>query len=109
RNDPDWGAIMMVGLGGIWVEAFDDVRLLAPDATMEEITGEIAKLRGARLREGARGTQPADVTALAEIVARVAALMRARPELVEIDLNPVVVHARGEGPCALDALVVFAP
>jgi acyl-CoA synthetase (NDP forming) len=109
RNDPDWGAVVMVGLGGIWVEALDDVRLLAPDATMEEITGEVAKLRGARLLEGARGTQPADVTALAEIVASVAALMRARPELVEIDLNPVVVHARGEGACALDALVVVAP
>ena len=74
RNDRDWGAVVMVGLGGIWVEALDDVRLLAPDVTMEEITGEIAKLRGARLLEGARGAPPADVTALAEIVARVAAL-----------------------------------
>jgi acyl-CoA synthetase (NDP forming) len=109
RNDRDWGAVVMVGLGGLWVEALDDVRLLAPDVTMEEITGEIVKLRGARLLEGARGAPPADVTALAEIVARVAALMRARPELVEIDLNPVVVHGRGQGACALDALVVVAP
>jgi acyl-CoA synthetase (NDP forming) len=109
RNDPDWGAVVMVGLGGIWVEGLDDVRLLAPDATTEEIIGEIARLRGARLLAGARGSPPADVTALAEIVASVGALMRARPELVEIDLNPVVVHAQGEGACALDALVVAAP
>ncbi|HEX4555104.1 MAG TPA: acetate--CoA ligase family protein [Xanthobacteraceae bacterium] len=109
RNDRDWGAVVMVGLGGIWVEALDDVRLLAPDATADEIIGEIARLRGARLLEGARGAQPADVAALADIVGKVGKLMRARPELVEIDLNPVVVHGRGQGACALDALVVVAP
>jgi acyl-CoA synthetase (NDP forming) len=109
RNDPDWGAVVMVGLGGIWVEALDDVRLLAPDATTQEIIGEIAKLRGAKLLQGARGAPPADVTALADIVATVAALMRVTPELVEIDLNPVVVHGAGQGARALDALVVIAP
>jgi acyl-CoA synthetase (NDP forming) len=108
RNDPDWGAVVMVGLGGIWVEALDDVRLLAPDATTQEIIGEIAKLRGAKLLQGARGAPPADVTALADIVATVAALMRVTPELVEIDLNPVVVHGAGQGARALDALVVIA-
>jgi acetate---CoA ligase (ADP-forming) len=105
RRDPDWGAVVMVGLGGVWIEALDDVRLLAPDAAAEEIIAEIAKLRGAKLLAGARGTPPADVAALADIVAKVAALMRATPELVEIDLNPVVVYPRGA--CALDALVVF--
>jgi acyl-CoA synthetase (NDP forming) len=109
RNDPDWGAVVMVGLGGVWVEALDDVRLLAPDATTQEIIGEIAKLRGAKLLQGARGAPPADVTALADIVATVAALMRVTPELVEIDLNPVVVHGAGQGARALDALVVIAP
>ncbi|MEA3024391.1 MAG: hypothetical protein QOK01_3243 [Alphaproteobacteria bacterium] len=109
RNDPDWGAVVMVGFGGVWVEALDDVRLLAPDATIEEIIGEIAKLRGAKLLQGARGAPPADLAALADIVAAVAALMRATPELLEIDLNPVVVHGAGRGARALDALVVIAP
>jgi hypothetical protein len=49
------------------------------------------------------------LAALADIVAAVAALMRATPELVEIDLNPVVVHGAGQGARALDALVVIAP
>jgi succinyl-CoA synthetase beta subunit len=110
RNDPDWGAVVMVGLGGVWVEALDDVRLLAPDATTEEIIGEIAKLRGAKLLlQGARGAPPADLAALADIVAAVAALMRATPALEEIDLNPVVVHGTGRGARALDALVAIAP
>jgi hypothetical protein len=110
RNDPDWGAVVMVGFGGVWVEALDDVRLLAPDATTEEIIGEIAKLRGAKLLlQGARGAPPADLAALADIVAAVAALMRATPALEEIDLNPVVVHGTGRGARALDALVAIAP
>jgi acyl-CoA synthetase (NDP forming) len=109
RRDPDWGPVIMVGLGGVWVEALDDVRLLAPDATVDEIKSEIARLRGAKLLAGARGAPPADVAALADIVAKVAALMRAAPELVEIDLNPVVVFAEGQGACALDVLVVACP
>jgi len=58
---------------------------------------------------GARGAPPADLAALADIVAAVAALMRVTPELVEIDLNPVVVHGTGRGARALDALVAIAP
>jgi acyl-CoA synthetase (NDP forming) len=106
RRDPDWGAVVMVGLGGVWIEALDDVRLIAPDATREEIADEIGKLRGAKLLAGIRGAPPADVAALVDIVATVAALMRATPELVEIDLNPVMVYPVGQGAWALDALVV---
>jgi len=61
----------------------------------------------AQLLQGARNTEPADVAALADIVANVAALMRATPELAEVDLNPVVVYGGGQGACALDALVVM--
>jgi len=109
RRDPDWGAVVMVGLGGVFVEVLDDVRLVAPDATVEEITAEIGKLHGAKLLAGMRGAPPADIEALADIVAKTAALMRARPEIAEIDLNPVTVYAKGKGACALDALVVVGP
>lgn len=107
RRDPAWGAVVMVGLGGVWIEALDDVRLIAADATRDEITAEIGRLRGAKLLQGARGAPPADVAALVEIVATVAALIRAAPDLVEIDLNPVMVYPAGQGACALDALVVI--
>ena len=107
RRDPAWGAVLMVGVGGVFVEALDDVRLLAPDATRDEIIDAIAALRGAKLLGGLRGAPRADVAALADIVGRVAALMRATPQLAEIDLNPVVVHPDGQGASALDALVVI--
>jgi acyl-CoA synthetase (NDP forming) len=105
RRDPDWGPVIAVGFGGVLVELLDDVRLMAPDATEDDILRELAKLRGAQLLAGTRGAPPADVAALAAIIAKVAALTRAAPDVIEIDLNPVMVYPKGQGACALDALV----
>jgi len=105
RRDPDWGPVIAVGFGGVLVELLDDVRLMAPDATEDEILSELAKLRGAKFLAGTRGAPPADVAALAAIIAKVAALTRAAPDVIEIDLNPVMVYPKGQGACALDALV----
>jgi acetate---CoA ligase (ADP-forming) len=106
RRDPSWGPVVMVGLGGIWAEALRDVRLLSPDLDAAEIEGEIRKLKGAKLFDGLRGQPASDVDALVRIVSRIAALIRARPEIREIDLNPVVMFAAGGGAMALDALIV---
>ncbi len=106
RRDPKWGPVVLVGLGGIWAEALDDVRLLPPDLAESEIAAEIRRLKGARMLDGLRGVAPRDVAAAARIAARVGLLMLARPEITEIDLNPVVVFAAGDGAMALDALIV---
>jgi acyl-CoA synthetase (NDP forming) len=106
RRDPDWGPVVAIGFGGTLVEILDDVCLMAPDVTTEDIVRELGRLRGAKLFAGARGAPPADVAALAAIAAKVAALMRAAPDVMEIDLNPVMVYPQGQGACALDALVV---
>jgi acyl-CoA synthetase (NDP forming) len=106
RRDPDWGPVIAAGFGGVRVELLDDVRLLAPDVTERDILDELTRLRGAELLGGARGAPPADTAALAAIILKVAALMRAVTDVIEIDLNPVVVYAQGQGACALDALVV---
>jgi len=106
RRDPDWGPVVAVGFGGVLVEILDDVRLMAPDVTEDDIVRELGRLRGAKLLAGARGAPPADVAALAAVVVKVAALMRAAPDVMEIDLNPVMVYPQGLGACALDALVV---
>jgi len=106
RRDPDWGPVLMVGLGGIWVETLRDVRLLAPDLDGARIVAEIGRLRGADLLTGARGAAPADIEALAAVVARLGALMRAEPAIAEIEVNPLVVYPKGRGVIALDALLV---
>jgi len=106
KRDPAWGTVLLVGLGGIWVEALGDVRLLAGDATEEEIHSALIGLRAARLLQGHRGSPPADTEAAARAVAAIGRLMQAMPALVEIDVNPLLVLPRGEGALALDALLV---
>ena len=95
RRDQDWGPVTLVGLGGIWAEALDDVRILPVGLDVEEISEEIGRLRAAPLLRGMRGEAARDVTALAMVVQRVGALLAARPEIQEVDLNPVVVYAAG--------------
>lgn len=104
RRDPSWGPVVMIGLGGIWVETLKDVRLMPAWLPKARIVDECNRLRGAAMLRGGRGRPALDVAALADIAARVAAAMRARPEIIEIDLNPVVVLP--EGAVALDALIV---
>jgi acyl-CoA synthetase (NDP forming) len=107
RRDPEWGPIVMVGLGGVWTEALDDIRLMPADLSSEQIIAEIGQLKGSRLLHGLRGLKAADIEALADAVVRIGALMRARDEITEIDINPLMVY--GKGVMALDALIVATP
>jgi acyl-CoA synthetase (NDP forming) len=104
RRDCGWGPVVMVGLGGIWTEALDDVRLMPAGLSTEQVAAEIGRLKGARVLHGLRGAPPADIAAVAEVAVRLGALMRARPEITEIDINPLVVYRQGV--LALDALIV---
>ncbi|MFA7680306.1 MAG: acetate--CoA ligase family protein [Pigmentiphaga sp.] len=107
KRDPNWGVITLVGLGGIWIEALNDVRLLAPDLTQAQILEELGKLKGAKLLSGLRGSAPVDRSAIAEAVATLSALMLANPEITEIDINPLIALPEGKGVLALDALFVM--
>ncbi len=108
RRDAQWGPVVLVGLGGIWAEALSDVRILPVGLSEAEIADEIRHLRGAKLLAGMRGAPPADVGALAHTVSLIGAIIAARPEIQEIEINPLAVHAAGEGALALDALIVTA-
>ena len=106
RRDASWGPTLMVGLGGIFTEAIKDVRFLPADSHASVIAEEMMKLRGAKLLGAFRGKKPRDVDALADAAARVGALMIATPNLDDIDVNPVIVYAEGDGVVAVDALLV---
>jgi succinyl-CoA synthetase beta subunit len=95
-----------LGLGGIWVEALGDVQLLPGDAGQQQIVEALHKLRSAKLLTGFRGAPPVDIDAVARVVSAIGALMQTVPEVTEIDVNPLVVHAKGQGAIALDALIV---
>jgi acyl-CoA synthetase (NDP forming) len=106
RNDPEWGAVILAGFGGIQAEITRDVRLFAPDLSIDEITSELYQLKSGPLLRGFRGSPALDVVAVAELIARLSALLVAQPAIREIDLNPVIAYPVGEGAVALDALIL---
>jgi acetate---CoA ligase (ADP-forming) len=106
KRDPAWGTVLLLGLGGIWVEVLGDVQVLPGDADEAQILEALGKLRSAKLLAGVRGAPPVDVDAVVQIMFAIGRLMRAVPDLTEIDVNPLMVHAKGQGATALDALLV---
>ena len=109
RNDPEWGPVLLVGFGGVTAELVHDVRLLAPNLTKDGIVRELQQLKSAPLLNGFRGSPALDVDAVAELIGKIGAFMQANPRVREIDINPVVVYAEGQGAVALDALMLVAP
>jgi acyl-CoA synthetase (NDP forming) len=106
KRDPAWGTALLLGLGGIWVEALGDVQLLPVDADETQIVEALRKLRTAKLLTGFRGAPPVDIGAVAKAVLAIGRLMQTTPSIVEIDVNPLMAHGKGQGATALDALIV---
>ncbi|MBV7485083.1 acetate--CoA ligase family protein [Bordetella sp. BOR01] len=109
RHDPVFGPIVMVGSGGKYVEAMQDIALLLPPFSAEDVIDKLQGLRIGKLLAGVRGDPPADVPALARqavLLGRCA--LAAGGRLASIDINPVLVSARGQGAVAVDALVELA-
>jgi acetate---CoA ligase (ADP-forming) len=106
KRDPGWGTVLLLGLGGIWVEALADIQLVPGNADETQILEALGKLRSAKLLAGVRGAPPVDVHAVVQAVMAIGRLMQTVPELTEIDINPLMVHAKGQGATALDALIV---
>jgi acyl-CoA synthetase (NDP forming) len=106
RNDPDWGPVLVVGLGGVWAEALRDVRVMPALRELDAIVDELRKLKGAMLLTGYRGAPALDLGAVADIAARLGRFASAHPEIAEIDINPLVVYPDQDGAVAVDALIV---
>lgn len=105
-RDPAWGLTLAVGLGGIWVEALRDTALRVLPVDAAEVRHALGELRGAALLRGARGAEPADLDAVADVVARVAALAESLgDDLESLEINPLLV--RGSHVEALDALITW--
>ena len=104
-RDPRFGSVVMVGLGGIFTEVLDDTACAIAPVSADAARDLLLSLQGAPLLRGARARAPVDLDALAEVVARVSRLAAAHPELIELELNPVL--AGPGGVVALDARVVL--
>ena len=106
-RDPRFGPLMMFGLGGTMVEVLKDVSFrLAP---MWEISAEtmVREIRSFKLLDGFRGNPPADVAAIVDTLLRLSLMVCNHPEISELDINPLIVHARGEGCSVADSRIML--
>ncbi|MFN7828783.1 MAG: GNAT family N-acetyltransferase [Acidobacteriota bacterium] len=103
--DPVFGPLVAFGTGGYYVELIRDVAFRVLPMTDQDVSEMIASTRASQLLKGYRGSPEADLKAVEELLLRLGALVEKVPEIAEIDLNPVIVHPRGEGLTMIDARV----
>jgi acyl-CoA synthetase (NDP forming) len=94
-KDPQFGQTVMFGLGGIFVELLKDVNFRVAPITKEDAKEMITQLKAFPLLNGYRGAKPADIQALTEILCNVSKLILDKPEIKELDLNPVISYPKG--------------
>jgi acetyltransferase len=103
QRDPQFGPVVLVGLGGVFVEVLRDVALRVAPLSVAEAESMLDELRGRALLEGARGGRGVDRTALVATLRRLAELMIHEPLIASVDLNPVLGYP--DGVLAVDARV----
>lgn len=107
KNDKMFGPMLLVGMGGVFVEVFKDVALTPCPINKEEAIMQLKSLKAFKLLKGYRGSKPADINALAELMVKVSNYaVENKDSLVEMDINPVFVYDEGEGVSVIDALII---
>ncbi|HLC27897.1 MAG TPA: acetate--CoA ligase family protein [Dehalococcoidia bacterium] len=104
-KDPQFGPVMMFGLGGIFVEVLKDVAFRIVPLEPKDASQMIREIKGFPVLEGVRGQLPADLAALEKLVFKVSEFVEAHPEIDELDLNPVFAYS--DGALAVDARIVI--
>ena len=107
KQDPAFGALVLCGLGGVLAEVLQDVSLRLAPLDAAQAGAMLDSLKGKALLEGFRGAPKVDQTALIDTINRVAALAASLPEILELDLNPIM--AGPEGVIAVDARARVKP
>ncbi len=104
-KDPQFGPVLMFGLGGILVEVLKDVAFRIVPLEPRDARQMIREIKGFPVLQGFRGQEPADLDALEKLLLRLSAFVEAHPEVEELDLNPVFAYE--DGAVAVDARIVL--
>jgi len=108
NRDPQFGPLVMFGLGGVYVETLHDVAFRIPPFSLEEAKKMMQETRSFNLLRGVRGQAQSDIEALADTLLRVSQLVTQFQEIVEMDINPLIVFEKGKGVMSVDARLVLA-
>ena len=104
-RDPQVGAIVTIGMGGVYAELYDDTAVRLAPVSLGDAYEMIDEVRGLATISGFRGQPRGDVAALAETIVAMSVLAGLTPEIAEAEINPLIVRAEGEGVVAVDGLV----
>jgi acetyl-CoA synthetase (ADP-forming) len=104
-KDAQFGATLMFGLGGIFVEVLKDVTFKIAPVSIDEAKEMINGLKASALLKGYRNSEPVDIDALAQVLVNVSKLLMDHPEIKELDLNPVMAYAKGVN--TVDARIIL--
>ncbi len=104
-KDPQFGPVLMFGLGGVLVEVLKDVSFRIVPLLPRDARDMVREIKGFPLLEGYRGQEPADIAFLESLLLQVSALVEHTPEIKELDLNPVFAYK--DGAVAVDARIVL--
>jgi acetate---CoA ligase (ADP-forming) len=107
KRDPSFGPVVMFGLGGVFVEILKDVSFKVAPLTEQDADEMIRKIRAFPLLSGARGRAPRDVASIRDCLFRISQLAVDHPEISELDINPLMVGADGQGSVVADAKIMF--
>jgi acetate---CoA ligase (ADP-forming) len=107
RQDKQFGPVVLVGLGGIFAEFFEEVAVRVAPITAREALEMIESLRGSQVLKGARGHLPADLDSVVHALLQLSQLLCEFPEVQEVDVNPLKVFHKGMGCKAVDARVIL--
>ncbi len=108
-TEPNFGPLVMFGLGGIYVEAFGDVTFRLQPVSDLDAREMIRSIRGAPLLEGVRGEEGVDFEVLAETIQRVSQLVGDHPRIAELDVNPFLAFPEGGRSVAVDGRILLRP
>ncbi len=108
NHDPQFGPLMMFGLGGIYVEALKDVTFRIAPFSRDEARAMLTEIRAISLLRGVRGESPADLEAIEDVLLRLSQLVTDFPEIVEMDINPLIVFEQGQGAMGVDMRLVLS-
>lgn len=107
NRDPQFGHLIVFGLGGIYVEVLKDVSFRVAPVSEQEAHKMITELRSYALLRGVRGQPPADTEAIVETILRISQLVTDFPDIIEMDINPFMVLDKGKGGVAADVRITI--
>jgi len=108
NRDPQFGPLLMFGLGGIYVEVLRDVAFRLAPLSQEDAQEMVQEIRGYPLLRGVRGQRAADIKGIVDALLRISQLVTDFPEVVELDINPLLVRDEGQGVVGVDMRLVLS-